>query len=60
MAYINANSISENYFLAGDLNMKKSQEIGFQNLLNYSVSSIRFYDPENQPGNWNNNYTFHL
>jgi len=58
MAYINANSISENYFLAGDLNMKKSQEIGFQNLLNYSVSSIRFYDPENQPGNWNNNYTF--
>ncbi|MDG1710323.1 MAG: hypothetical protein P8H05_03970 [Schleiferiaceae bacterium] len=46
MAYINANSISENYFLAGDLNMKKSQEIGFQNLLNYSVSSIRFYDPE--------------
>lgn len=38
--------------------MPKSQEAGFQNLLNYSTTSLRFYDPESQPGNWNNNYTF--
>ena len=58
MYYINSHAIGDNYFLAGDLNMKKSQEPGFQNLLNHPVSSIRFYDPENQPGNWNNNYAF--
>ncbi len=58
MAYIPAHNVGDYYFLAGDLNMPKSQETGFQNLLNPSTSSIRFNDPENQPGNWNNNYTF--
>ena len=58
MSFINSNSGIDNYLIAGDLNMKKSQELGFQNLINYSVSSINFYDPENQPGNWNNNYNF--
>ena len=58
MAYIQSHNVGDYYFLAGDLNMPKSQETGFQNLLNPSTSSIRFNDPENQPGNWNNNYTF--
>ncbi|MDG1252127.1 MAG: hypothetical protein P8N56_00410 [Schleiferiaceae bacterium] len=58
MAYISSHNLGSNYFLAGDLNMPKSQETGFQNLLNYSTAALRFYDPENQPGNWNNNYTF--
>ncbi len=38
--------------------MSKSQEAGFQQLLNYSNASVRFNDPENQLGNWNNNGTF--
>ncbi|MDA8787937.1 hypothetical protein OAV84_00025 [Schleiferiaceae bacterium] len=58
MAYLASHNVGPNYFLAGDLNMPKSQEAGFQNLLNYSTAALRFYDPENQPGNWNNNYTF--
>ncbi len=58
MAYIQSHNVGDNYYLAGDLNMPKSQETGFQNLLNPTTSSIRFNDPENQPGNWNNNYTF--
>ena len=58
MAYLQSHNVGDYYFLAGDLNMPKSQETGFQNLLNPSTSSIRFNDPENQPGNWNNNYTF--
>ena len=58
MSYLQSHNVGDNYFLAGDLNMPKSQEAGFQNLLNYSTTSLRFYDPESQPGNWNNNYTF--
>ena len=58
MAYLQSHNVGAYYFLVGDLNMPKSQETGFQNLLNPSTSSIRFNDQENQPGNWNNNYTF--
>jgi hypothetical protein len=46
------------YLLCGDLNMPKSQESGFQQLLNYSNATVRFYDPENQLGNWGSNGSF--
>lgn len=58
MSYIANNPRDGVYLLAGDLNMSKSQEAGFQQLLNYSNSTLRFYDPESQLGNWNNNGTF--
>jgi len=58
MNYVASNPRDGVYLLAGDLNMSKSQEAGFQQLLNYSNASVRFNDPENQLGNWNNNGTF--
>lgn len=50
----------ENYpdddvILCGDLNMKTALEDGFQNLVNWSDASERFFDPVNALGNWNNN-----
>ena len=58
MGYLANNPRDDIYLLAGDLNMSKSQEAGFQKLLNHSNASIRFFDPENKLGNWNNNGTF--
>jgi endonuclease/exonuclease/phosphatase family metal-dependent hydrolase len=58
MYYLASNPRDDVYLLAGDLNMTKSQEAGFQQLLNYSNAGIRFKDPENVLGNWNNNGTF--
>lgn len=58
MNYLAVNPRDDVYLLAGDLNMNKSQEAGFQQLLNYSNSAVRFKDPENVLGNWNNNGTF--
>ena len=58
MNHLASNPRDDVYLLAGDLNMNKSQESGFQQLLNYSNAGIRFKDPENVLGNWNNNGTF--
>jgi hypothetical protein len=58
MNYLATKPRDPHYLLCGDLNMSKSQEGGFQQLLNFSNSTIRFYDPENQLGNWSSNGTF--
>lgn len=58
MGHLASNPRDAVYLLAGDLNMPKSQEAGFQQLLNYSNATVRFQDPENALGNWNNNGTF--
>jgi len=57
MNYIN-NNIRGNIVLMGDLNVQKSSETSFQNLINHSNPSIRFYDPVNKLGNWHNNPDF--
>lgn len=49
---------SVNVIFAGDLNVYRSQEQAYQNLVNHPTQSIRFFDPINQPGNWNNNSAF--
>ena len=54
MNHLASNQRDDVYLLAGDLNMNKSQEAGFQQLLNYGNAGIRFKDPENVLGNWNN------
>lgn len=56
MNYINSNNIRGNVFFMGDLNVYSDQEGLFQNLINYSNSSINFYDPINQLGEWHNDY----
>jgi len=58
MNHINNNNITGNILVMGDFNVYTNTEAGFQNLVNYSVSSLRFYDPINKMGNWNNNYYY--
>ena len=58
MQFIANNVDDENVLMCGDLNIYKSQEGAYQNLTQYSNTSVRFYDPLNQPGNWGNNGSF--
>ncbi|MAY82808.1 MAG: hypothetical protein CMP59_01610 [Flavobacteriales bacterium] len=58
MAYLDSNNISGNYLFAGDLNLYTATENAYQNLINYSVPALRFYDPINVAGNWSNNSPF--
>lgn len=55
MAYLDSNNLTGNYLLAGDLNLYRSSEVAYQNMLNYPVAVHRFYDPINVPGTWTNN-----
>jgi len=58
MAHLDSSGFAENYIFCGDFNLKKSSEQAFQNLINYNNPVIRFEDPINQIGNWNNNSNF--
>lgn len=58
MSKLNYWGVSDNYVLSGDFNIYSSNESFYQLLLNYPNSAIRFFDPINQPGNWNNNSQF--
>ncbi len=58
MNYLDSINVADNYILCGDLNVKSSTEQSYQNLINYSNAAVRFYDPINEPGNWNNSSSF--
>jgi len=58
MAYLDSNNIDGNNILTGDLNLYRASETAYQNLLSYSVNSLRFFDPINVAGNWSNNSPF--
>ncbi|NSW46383.1 MAG: T9SS type A sorting domain-containing protein [Bacteroidales bacterium] len=60
MNYLNSLGNSKNTILMGDFNVQSSTETAFQNLINYSNMNVRFYDPVNKLGNWNNNSSFAL
>lgn len=47
-----------NYVLSGDLNLYGAEEPSYQELINYSNSLYRFYDPIDREGHWNNNSMF--
>jgi len=55
MNYLHNASATGNYTFSGDFNLYTAAEQAFQNLLFYSDQSIRFYDPVNKVGDWNNN-----
>lgn len=55
MALMDSANASGNYMMAGDLNLYRSSETAYQNMLNYYDTSLRFYDPINVPGSWTNN-----
>lgn len=50
--------VSENYVFSGDFNVYGSSEQAYQFLINHSNPMVRFHDPIDMPGNWNNNYQF--
>ncbi|MBU0764943.1 MAG: T9SS type A sorting domain-containing protein [Bacteroidetes bacterium] len=41
-----------NYLFQGDFNLYNSNETAYQNLINHTNISIRFYDPVSAPGDW--------
>lgn len=49
---------SRNYIISGDFNMYTSNEQGFINLVGYPNRTVRFRDPINKPGSWNNSGTY--
>lgn len=58
MNYLNNSGATGNYTMSGDLNVYTASEQAFQNLLFHFNTSIRFYDPINMMGSWNNNDFF--
>lgn len=55
MNYLNNSGAAGNYTMSGDFNLYTASEQAFQNLLFHSNVNIRFYDPVNMIGSWNNN-----
>lgn len=58
MNYLNGVGNNDNCILMGDFNIKTSNEVAFQNLISHSNTNIRFYDPINKLGSWNNSSSF--
>ncbi|MDB4173360.1 T9SS type A sorting domain-containing protein [Bacteroidia bacterium] len=59
MVYHEANYDANcNYIFSGDFNMYTSNEEGFINLTGYANRAVRFKDPINKPGSWNNSGTY--
>lgn len=58
MANLNAKDKAGNYILSGDLNLYKSSEPAFQNLINYHNIKMRFFDPAAMLGSWSGNENF--
>ena len=55
MEYLKNNHESHSYFFAGDFNIQTHSEACYQTLTKNSATAIRFYDPKDAPGSWNNN-----
>jgi len=58
MAFLEGYGQSENYLLSGDFNVYTSSEDAYQTFTQYPNSTLRFNDPIDKPGNWNNNSSF--
>lgn len=54
IAYLGTNFPSSSVLFAGDFNIYRSNEPAYQTLTATSDTSVRFFDPINQPGTWNN------
>jgi len=58
MAFLEGYGQSENYLLSGDFNVYTSSEDAYQTFIQYPNSNLRFNDPIDKPGSWNNNSSF--
>jgi endonuclease/exonuclease/phosphatase family metal-dependent hydrolase len=55
MTWLQAHPEASNCILMGDFNIQTASETSYQNLLNWPQANIRFYDPIQTSGSWNNN-----
>jgi endonuclease/exonuclease/phosphatase family metal-dependent hydrolase len=58
MGFLENYGQDDNYLLSGDFNLYSSSEDAYQTFTQYDNSSLRFYDPVDKPGDWNNNSAF--
>jgi hypothetical protein len=58
MGKLKTNSLWGNVLFMGDFNVRSSSEAAYQTLVNEGNPLYKFFDPVNQPGNWNNNSNF--
>ncbi|MEA3318205.1 MAG: T9SS type A sorting domain-containing protein, partial [Bacteroidota bacterium] len=58
MNYIKNLGVAGNYFFMGDFNLYDDDEDAFQQLINPTNATYKFYDPVNQIGNWHVNSTY--
>ncbi len=58
MKYHEDNYNNINYIIAGDFNIQTHSEACYQTLTKHSNTAIRFYDPKDKPGSWNNNSNY--
>ena len=58
MNYLTTQGNNDNFIVCGDFNVYRASEPAFQYLVNPSYLPIAFYDPINQMGEWNNNWSF--
>jgi exonuclease III len=58
MSYISNLGSNDNFIIVGDFNVYTDSEQAFQKLINPTNPAIAFYDPIDQMGDWNNNYSY--
>lgn len=58
MSFLEENYADENVLFMGDFNVYSGSEDAYQTLTNYSNANIRFIDPIDALGAWNNNGSF--
>ena len=58
MDYLNTLKDKDNYLMMGDFNVYSSSEPAYQEFINYENPNLRFIDPVNREGSWNNNSSF--
>tara|TARA_R110002050_G_scaffold11122_2_gene37814 strand:- start:16428 stop:17723 length:1296 start_codon:yes stop_codon:yes gene_type:complete len=58
MKYLTDKNITGNFIISGDFNTYKSSEAAIQNLVNPASAPVKFIDPVNRLGSWNNNSAY--
>lgn len=58
MTFLDANFSGKNILFMGDFNVYTGTEQAFQSLVNNDNPNMRFYDPVDAIGSWNNNSAF--
>ncbi len=58
MDYLQKNVVSGNVIMGGDLNVYNSSDAAYQNLVGFSNTAYRLYDPIDQPGSWSGSSTY--